>query len=444
MSPTQLRASAAEHPRIARHGALISASREQVREAAARRFPNFTLGVEIIETGHAANLQTPDSGKDPVLISVAISLPLWWGRYRDAEEAAMAQAQAHAADREAAIRTAEAELESSPTVSLFCPNGPRLGCIMKLFQVDANIMALAGIAIAVGTMVDVGIVFVENISQHLSRADRTEDDGSRVRQWRDHIRSPKDIWNEIRTVAQRPGLTDAPLLMPIKARMVMLQSGMRAPLGIKVQGPSLEAIEAWGLQLESLLSSAAVLRSETVFADRVVGKPYIEIDIDREAVGRYGLSIVEVQRWLQMALGGATLTYTVEGRERYPVRVRSEDTFLTSYVLFDKDPSVSEVEAIEHVKAAIDSALERGSIHLPAGVSYTFAGTLENQLRTATTLLALLPVITSQGRGSEIMVAMALPVAGGMALELITLFIVPVLYCAVEEHALRRSRPQKS
>jgi Cu(I)/Ag(I) efflux system membrane protein CusA/SilA len=73
-----------------------------------------------------------------------------------------------------------------------------------------------------------------------------DESGQRVRQWRDHIRSPADIWDEIVRVAQIPGVTSAPVLQPISARIVMLQSGMRAPMGLKVRGPDLETIEGVG------------------------------------------------------------------------------------------------------------------------------------------------------------------------------------------------------
>ncbi len=446
---------------------------------------------------------------------------------------------------------------------------------------------------------------------------RTEKDGTRVRQWREHIQSPKDIWNEIVDSAQRPGVTSAPMLMPIGARIVMLQSGMRAPMGIKVQGPSLEVIEKFGLELEKVLKTSPSIRPETVFADRVVGKPYVEIDIDRQAISRYGLSVTDVQEVLQVALGGRTLTRTVEGRERYAVRVRymreerdsiealdrinisnkkgqnvplsqlatiryvkgpqvikSEDTFLTSYVLFDKRQDIAEVQAVTDARALIAAKIKSGEVRVPDGVSYRFAGSYENQVRsekrlmllipialalvfillyfqfhraalsciiysgvvvavsgglilmwlyaqpwfldfsvfgesmrnllrvdtvnlsvavwigfialvgiatddgvvmstylqqrfrktpptsvaevrtltleagkrrvrpclmtTATTILALIPVITSQGRGADIMVPMALPCLGGMAIELLTLFVVPVLYSAMEERKVKR------
>jgi len=189
----------------------------------------------------------------------------------------------------------------------------------------------------------------------------------------------------------------------------MLQSGMRAPLGVKVYGPDLETIESFGMALEGLLRKVDGIRPETVFADRVVGKPYIEIDIDREAIGRYGLTIARVQDVIQVALGGRTLTRTVEGRERYPVRVRymreerdsmealgrvlvstpggeqipleqltevryvkgpqvikSEDTFLTSYVLFDKLPELSEVDVVQNARALLSTKIEDGELEVPA------------------------------------------------------------------------------
>ena len=260
-------------------------------------------------------------------------------------------------------------------------------------------------------------------------------DGNRVRQWRDHIRSPRDLWDEITRVAQGPGLTSAPLLMPIQTRIVMLQSGMRAPLGLKVYGPDLETIEAFGQRLEDVLREVPSIRAETVFADRVVGKPYLEIDIDRQAIGRYGLSIARVQAVIQVALGGRILTRTVEGRERYAVRVRymreerdsvdaisrilvptpdgeqiplqqladvryargpqvikSEDTFLTSYVLFDRQPDVAEVEVVAEAEQIIAERIHQGSLEVPAGVSFRFAGSYENQVRSEQRLVLLIPI----------------------------------------------------
>src|SRR5690606_12163105 len=149
-----------------------------------------------------------------------------------------------------------------------------------------------------------------------------DEDGRFFRNWRSHIKNPDDIWNEIISSSNLPGVTSAPKLQPIETRLVMLQTGMRAPMGIKVYGPDLQTIQEFGIQLEDLLKQVPSVKSEAVFADRTVGKPYLEIDIDRNAISRYGLSIENVQQTLETAVGGMEITTTVEGRERYPVRVR--------------------------------------------------------------------------------------------------------------------------
>lgn len=434
-----------------------------------------------------------------------------------------------------------------------------------------------------------------------------DDDGEFYRNWRPEIQSPDDIWNEIVKVTKLPGVTSAPKLQPIETRLVMLQTGMRAPMGIKIKGQDLKEIEAFGMQLETILKEAEGVKDEAVFADRIVGKPYLLIDIDREKIARYGVSIEEVQNVLKVAVGGMSLTQTVEGRERYGVRVRyprelranptdlqqiyvpvekgspvplselatiryeqgpqvikSEDTFLVGYVLFDKLDGYAEVNVVENAQAMIQSKIDAGELIVPKGINYQFTGTYENQLRaektlsvvvplalaiiflilyfqfrsvgtslmvftgiavafaggflmiwlygqswflnfsvfgenlrdlfqmhtinlsvavwvgfialfgiatddgvvmatyltqtfdrnspetkkeirasiveagekrirpclmtTATTILALLPVLTSTGRGSDIMIPMAIPSFGGMLIALITLFVVPVLY----------------
>jgi len=436
--------------------------------------------------------------------------------------------------------------------------------------------------------------------------------GKPIRQWRDHIRSPQDIWKEIEKAAEFPGATGAPYLMPIAARLVMLQSGMRAPMGVKVFGSRLEDIEKAGYQIARVLKEVPGVAAEAVVPDRVIGKPYLEITLDRQKLARYGVNIRDVQDVIEIALGGIRATTTVEGRERYPVRVRylreirddveamkrilvpgtgqqqvplaqvatieyvrgpqeikAEDNFLVSYVLFDKRPGYSEVEVVEEAGRLIKARIDSGELVLPAGVHYKFSGSYENQLRfarqlavmlplslfiifiilyfqfrsvpisllvflgisvvwaggfigiwataqpwfldfevfgrnlrdvfnlraynlstavwigfialfgiatddgvvittylnqvfarkpvngipdirahvveagsrrvrpclmtTTTTVLALMPVITGTGRGSDVMIPMALPSFWGMTLELITLFTVPVTYCLLKE-----------
>lgn len=249
------------------------------------------------------------------------------------------------------------------------------------------------------------------------------------------IRSPNDIWDAIAAAAEVPGVTGAPRLQPIAARIVMLQSGMRAPMGVKVKGPDLQTIEAVGLQIEALLKEVPSVQAAAVIADRIVGKPYLEIVIDREAISRYGVRIAQVQEVIETAVGGMPITYTVEGRERYPVRVRyprelrdspealekvvvtgsmgedvplaqlahiryvrgpqmikSEDTFLTGYVLFDRKAEYPEVDVVEHAKAYLEQRQAAGDFVLPAGVSYAFSGSYENQVRAQQRLAVLLPL----------------------------------------------------
>ncbi|RXJ44632.1 efflux RND transporter permease subunit [Gelidibacter gilvus] len=444
-----------------------------------------------------------------------------------------------------------------------------------------------------------------------------DNDGEFYRNWRPEIKSPDDIWNEIVRVTKLPGVTSAPKLQPIETRLVMLQTGMRAPMGIKVLGQDLGKIEAFGIELEEILKHAEGVKVEAVFADRIVGKPYLLIDIKRDRLARYGVTIEEVQQILQVAVGGMALTQTVEGRERYDVRVRyprelradpedlkniyvpvengnpvplgelvevryeqgpqminSEDTFLVGHVLFDKLDGYAEVNVVENAQALIKEKIASGELTVPKGINYKFTGTYENQLRaektlsiivplalviiffilyfqfrsvftslmvfsgiavafaggflmiwfygqdwflnftffgenlremfqmhpinlsvavwvgfialfgiatddgvvmatyltqtfdknepenvkeirasvveagmkrirpclmtTATTLLALLPILTSTGRGSDIMIPMAIPSFGGMLIALITLFVVPVLFSWRREAKLKR------
>jgi len=95
------------------------------------------------------------------------------------------------------------------------------------------------------------------------------------------VTSPTDIWDQILIAGKIPGTTSAPKLQPISARIVMLQSGMRAPMGIKVKGPSLDVIEKVGIQLEKFLKEVPSVETTTVIADRIIGKPYLEIEINR-------------------------------------------------------------------------------------------------------------------------------------------------------------------
>lgn len=263
-----------------------------------------------------------------------------------------------------------------------------------------------------------------------------DDEGEYYRNWRKEIKSPDDIWEEIVQVTQLPGLTSAPKLQPIETRLVMLQTGMRAPMGIKVYGPDLQSIESFGMQLEDILKNVPSVNAEAVFADRVVGKPYIHLNIDRDKIARYGLSIAEVQETIEIAIGGKQISSTVEGRQRFPVRLRyprelrdnpeaignilvasatgaqiplsqivdieyirgpqaikSEETFLVAYVLFDKKEGFSEVSVVNDAQNRIEALLESGDLTIPSGVTYKFSGSYENQVRAEKRLSIIVPLV---------------------------------------------------
>jgi copper/silver efflux system protein len=448
--------------------------------------------------------------------------------------------------------------------------------------------------------------------------------GKAIRNWRPQIKNSDDIWKDIVRVARIPGTTSAPKLQPIAARIVMLQSGMRAAMGVKVRGKSLEEVEKVGLEIERLLKQVPEIEPSSVIADRVVGNPYVEIEIDRKAIARYGIKVQDVQDVIQIAIGGEQITTTVEGRERFPVRVRyerelrdslealdnilvpgnngvqiplklltkirytrgpmtikSEDTFPVSYVLFDKKPGKAEVNVVEAANRYLQHKVATGELKLPPGTSFSFAGSYENEvssertlrivipaalflifmvlyfqfhsvptslnvfsgifvawsggfimlwlysqpwflhfsvfgvdmrelfqvkpynlsvavwvgflalfgiatndgviystyldqvfsprrfesineireatleagikrvrpalMTTAATILALIPVLTSRGKGADVMVPMALPSFGGMAIDIITIFVVPTIYCLVKEAEFkRRVRPSNN
>ncbi len=116
-----------------------------------------------------------------------------------------------------------------------------------------------------------------------------------------------------------PGVTNA-WTMPIRGRIDMLATGIRTPVGIKIFGPDLSELERLGKEVERAVQGVAGTRS--AFAERAVSGYYVDIDIDRVAAARYGLNVGDIQAVIATAIGGMTITQTVEGRERYGVRVR--------------------------------------------------------------------------------------------------------------------------
>lgn len=259
--------------------------------------------------------------------------------------------------------------------------------------------------------------------------------GNYFRQWRPEIKNSNDIWQAIVGVSHLPGLTSAPKLQPIEARLVMLSTGMRAPMGLKVSGPDLESIEQGGKALEAALKTIPSVLPSTVFYDRAVGAPYIEIKLNRQNMARYGITVADLQEVISSAVGGMSLTTTVEGREHFPVRLRyprelrdnpeelariiiptatgvqiplsevadieytkgaqmiqSENTFLTGYVIFDKQANKAEVDVVKEADLLLKHKLQSGELKLPKGVSYTFAGNYEQQARAADRLMIVVPI----------------------------------------------------
>lgn len=205
-------------------------------------------------------------------------------------------------------------------------------------------------------------------------------------------------------------------------------------MGLKLRAPDLETLDSMAVEMEQLLREVPQVAPATVNADRVVGKPYLEIHPDRESMARFGLSMAAVQLQVGAAVGGERVGTTVEGRERYPIRVRyarerrntvedleavildtpgggriplrelaeiryvrgpqmirSEDTFLTAYVTFGGQRGLAEVEVVEAARQHLQARLDAGDLHVPAGVSWRFAGSYEHQVRAARTLSVVLP-----------------------------------------------------
>ncbi len=136
--------------------------------------------------------------------------------------------------------------------------------------------------------------------------------------WYDRI-SKDDVIAELDQKLRFPGVTNA-WTMPIKARIDMLTTGVRTPIGIKVFGADLEVVERIGMQIESVLQNVEGTRS--IYAERTAGGFFLDIALRRDQLGRYGLSVEEAEMVIQSAIGGEEVTRTIEGRERYSVNVR--------------------------------------------------------------------------------------------------------------------------
>ena len=170
---------------------------------------------------------------------------------------------------------------------------------------------------------------VEHVFGKVGRAD-TATDPAPLSMIETTIRlKPRDAWRpgmtpdrlieEMDAAIRVPGLTNA-WTMPIKTRIDMLSTGIRTPVGIKIAGPDLAELERLGQEIEAVVR--ALPGTATAYAERVLGGNYLDFTIDRDAIARYGLTVRDVQDVIQTAIGGANVTTTVEGLERYPVNLR--------------------------------------------------------------------------------------------------------------------------
>ena len=137
-------------------------------------------------------------------------------------------------------------------------------------------------------------------------------------QWRPGV-TTESLRKELDTLVKFPGLTNA-WVMPIKTRIDMLATGIKTPVGIKVAGPELSEIEIIGKRLETVLKD--IEGTASVYSERVAGGRYIKADIDRDKAARYGLNIADIQDVIKTAIGGMTVSQTIEGLERYPINLR--------------------------------------------------------------------------------------------------------------------------
>lgn len=246
----------------------------------------------------------------------------------------------------------------------------------------------------------------------------------------------QDVWKKINAVATLPGVTPASPLQPIEGRVVMLQSGIKAPMAIRIYGDSLDGLSKAAIAVADEIRKVGAVNASTVNPDIVLGKPYLEFDVDRETAARFGMSITMVNEVIEAALGGMNVTKTVEGRERYPIRVRyernlreridelnqlpvvthsgeivplktlatmsmtwgpgvinSEDARLVAHVSFSPSGHIGDLETVREVEQALMDAQSHQSIDLPDGYVLQAVGSFQNQIEANTRLLFIVPIV---------------------------------------------------
>ena len=247
--------------------------------------------------------------------------------------------------------------------------------------------------------------------------------------WRDGMTREKLV-REIKEKTRMPGVSPI-MTQPIRNRIDMLATGIQTPIGIKVFGDDLQKIEEIAVKIERLMS--AIPGALNPYAERIGNRPYLEIDINREEIARYGIKIQDVQDTIMVAVGGVNLTTTVEGRERYPIRVRykrelvdnveslkrtlistlggvqipivqlaeikkvpgpamiaSENTLPYSRVFLSVDPEVTGiVDFVNEAQRLLEKEIKP---HLPPGFYYSISGQYEYELQARRKLLIVFPI----------------------------------------------------
>ena len=242
----------------------------------------------------------------------------------------------------------------------------------------------------------------------------------------------QELVQALNAAIEFPGIANS-WTMPIATRIDMLSTGIKTPVGIKVAGPDLTKIQNIAEQIEGVLSPLP--HTTSAFAERVMGGHYIVININRDAIARYGLTIGDVQDVLQVALGGMTLTTTVEGLERYTINLRYDRDFRSNLKALRDDvviptpagaqvplgeladikvedgPGSIKTEAavpqawiyvdiagidvgtyVKNAQRAVDEAIAKGEIHLPPGYNIYWSGQYEYMVRARQRLMVVVPV----------------------------------------------------
>ncbi len=222
-------------------------------------------------------------------------------------------------------------------------------------------------------------------------------------------------------------------LMPIETRIGMLTTGMRGILGLKVYGQNLESLQNFSIEMEAVLRN--VPGTLSVAAERPMGGNYVDIDIKRDEAARHGLTVGDVQRVIETAIGGMNLGFTVEGRYRFPINLRyprelrddpeklrravvfspvsgyvplgqiadvevrrgppmikSENGLLISNIPVDMEPGVDIGSYVARANQEIERAIRQGRLHVPSGSSYRWSGQFEFMEKVKERLTIIIPV----------------------------------------------------